>query len=117
MCAKTFDKSNLKRFCESIKVIRVMYPEMTLNALHAFLISALEEGVTMADMAHRANFSQSSSSRNTALLSAHHRYGRAGLDLIRATEDPRERRRKLVHLTAKGRRLVSLLADINKPDV
>ena len=110
------DKTGLRRLCESLKGIRMMYPDMTINALHTFLIASIDEGISMADIAYRANFSQSSCSRNVSLLSAVNRRKAQGLALIEATEDPKERRRKLVHLTVEGKRLASLLRDINKND-
>lgn len=73
----SFDKSSLKRLCGSLRVVQVMSPEMTLNA---FLISALEEG--MVTLANEASFSQSSSSRDISLLSAHHHVARRGVNLL-----------------------------------
>ena len=47
--------------------------------------------------------SQSLCSRTVAALSKWQRRGTPGLDLIEAIEDPRERRRKIMYLTPKGR--------------
>jgi len=59
----------------------------------------------------RTGLAQSSYSRIVAFLSDHHRLGKPGLDLARATEDLRGRRRKVVRLTPKGTELVAILAD------
>lgn len=42
-------------------------------------------------------------SRTVAALSKWQRRGTRGLDLIEAIEEPRERRRKIMYLTPKGR--------------
>nr|WP_245986670.1 hypothetical protein [Azospirillum thermophilum] len=55
---------------------------------------------------------QSSASRNVAALSRWHSFGKAGLDLVQAQEDPRERRRKIVTLTEKGRAFLDQLRAI-----
>jgi DNA-binding MarR family transcriptional regulator len=47
--------------------------------------------------------SQSLCSRTVAALSKWQRRGTPGLDLIEAIEDPRERRRKIMYLSPKGR--------------
>ena len=46
---------------------------------------------------------QSSCSRNILALGKWHRLGRPGADYVEAVEDPKERRRKIVYLTPKGR--------------
>lgn len=73
---------------------------------HCLLIVALEPGITMKRMAEKLGLSQSSTSRNVSALSKTHRYGKPGYDLITAKEDPTERRRKIVTLTAKGERVM-----------
>ncbi|KAB7627695.1 winged helix DNA-binding protein [Alkalilimnicola sp. S0819] len=82
---------------------------MPLQMAVAFMLIVNYEGLTMKELCERLGISQSSTSRNVAALSKYHRLNRPGLDLVRATEDPMERRRKLVHLTSKGRRVAESL--------
>jgi DNA-binding MarR family transcriptional regulator len=63
----------------------------------------------MGDLAQRLGIAQSSASRNIAALSRWHSFGKDGHDLVEAREDPRERRRKIVSLTPRGRHLVATL--------
>lgn len=66
----------------------------------------------MHDIAIELGLSQSTISRNVAYLGDWNRRKEAGHKLLEAYEDPAERRRKLVRLTAKGRRFVKSLNEI-----
>ena len=77
--------------------------QQALTLLHV----GLQPGITHAELVKAIGMEQSSVSRNTAALSKWHRLGKPGLDLIEQFEDPRERRRKIVYLTPKGRARIS----------
>ena len=62
----------------------------------------------MSEIAEELGLSQSTISRNVAYLGDWNRRKEAGHKLVEAYEDPAERRRKLVRLTAKGKRFVKL---------
>lgn len=47
-----------------------------------------------------------------AALSKWHSFGKPGLDLVQAEEDPRERRRKIISLTPKGHELIATLREM-----
>lgn len=68
--------------------------------------------IKMAEIAEELGLSQSTVSRNVAYLGDWNRRKEAGHKLLEAYEDPAERRRKLVRLTAKGRRFVKSLNEI-----
>jgi DNA-binding MarR family transcriptional regulator len=59
--------------------------------------------IPAGDLSRMVVMSQSLCSRTVAALSKWQRRGTPGLDLIEAIEDPRERRRKIMYLTPKGR--------------
>jgi DNA-binding MarR family transcriptional regulator len=100
---------------EIATVIRVLEefrrfdPDMPIQYALSFLTIAQNEGLSMGDLAQRLGIAQSSASRNIAALSRWHSFGKDGHDLVEAQEDPRERRRKIVSLTARGHRLVGAL--------
>lgn len=103
------ERIELRRLAQSIGDMRKTYSDLTLQAVHMFLLVALQPGITSKEISRKTGLSQSSCSRNMALLSATHRLGKPGLDLVTAEEDIRERRRKKLYLTPKGKALVSKL--------
>lgn len=95
-----------------LEEFRKLDPEMPLQTAATFLTIALEEGITMKRLGEKLGISQSSCSRNVAVLSKHHRLNKPGHDLVYAAEDPVERRRKIVCLTAKGKRILESIVNI-----
>lgn len=67
--------------------------------------------IKMAEIAEELGLSQSTVSRNVAYLGDWNRHKTKGHELVEAFEDPMERRRKLVRLTAKGKRFVNELTE------
>lgn len=101
----------ITRLIGAVVVIREVAPDIGIQAVHMLLEVARKPGITVSELIRKTGLSQSSCSRNLALLSAQHRLGKPGLDLVYTQEDPSERRRKLARLTPKGEELVSLVAD------
>jgi DNA-binding MarR family transcriptional regulator len=99
-----------------IEAFRRLDPDMPIQYALSFLTIAQHEGLSMGDLAQRLSIAQSSASRNIAALSKWHSFGKAGHDLVEAHEDPRERRRKIVRLTARGRHLIEVLRGIMAGD-
>jgi DNA-binding MarR family transcriptional regulator len=79
---------------------------MPMQQALTLLAVAEQPGLTMQELSDTVGMSQSSCSRNVAALSKWHRLGSPGLDCLEAIEDPRERRRKVMYLTAKGRQRI-----------
>lgn len=86
--------------------------EVPLSQLQCFVEIAKSPGLTMKDLGSRMGISQSSSSRTVAALSAWHRLNKPGMNLVVTNEDPVERRRKVINLTAKGKRVAAKLFEI-----
>jgi len=104
------DEIALDRLIEVLETFRALDPDMPIQYALSFLTLARHEGLSMRELADRLGIAQSSASRNVAALSEWQSFRRPGHDLVRAEEDPRERRRKIVRLTAKGRALADRLA-------
>jgi DNA-binding MarR family transcriptional regulator len=68
--------------------------------------------IKMGEIAQELGLSQSTISRNVAYLGDWNRHKEKGHQLLEAFEDPMERRRKLVRLTAKGKRFIKSLSEI-----
>ena len=107
----SLDRIAIHRLLSAVEEIRNISTDMPMQTLHILLLVAANPGITIAELIKKTGLSQSSCSRNLALLSKTHRLGKPGLDLAEAREDPRERRRKVVRLTPKGRETVALIAD------
>lgn len=86
-----------------LEAFRSLDPDLPIQYALSFLTIAQNEGISIGELAERLGIAQSSASRNVAALSRWHSFGKAGLDLVESQEDPRERRRKIVSLTDKGR--------------
>jgi DNA-binding MarR family transcriptional regulator len=56
-------------------------------------------------------FTAASGSRNTDRLSRWHRLGKPGFDLIVKEQDPSNRRRQILRLSAKGQRLIQQIKE------
>ncbi|HLZ66230.1 MAG TPA: MarR family transcriptional regulator [Aliidongia sp.] len=100
-----------------LEEFRRLDPDLPIQYALSFLTIAQREGMSMGELAQHLGIAQSSASRNIAALSKWHSFGKAGHDLVEAHEDPRERRRKLVQLTPKGKRLVKILEAIMGGDL
>lgn len=96
----------------AMEEFRKLDAEMPMQQAVVFLHVVLLPGITMKALGEATGLSQSSCSRNVAALSQWHRLGEAGHDLVVATEDPAERRRKVVHLTPKGKRVAASINEI-----
>ncbi|WP_119679551.1 MarR family winged helix-turn-helix transcriptional regulator [Indioceanicola profundi] len=95
-----------------LEAFRLLDPDLPIQYALSFLTIAQNEGMSIRDLSERLGIAQSSASRNVAALSKWHSFGKEGHDLVQAEEDPRERRRKIVTLTPKGRTLARHLAEL-----
>ena len=95
-----------------LEAFRKLDPDLPIQYALSFMTVAQNEGISIGELADRLGIAQSSASRNVAALSRWHSFGKAGLDLVQAQEDPRERRRKIVSLTPNGRAFLDELRAI-----
>lgn len=95
-----------------LEAFRTLDPDLPIQYALSLMTIAQNEGMSIGELAERLGIAQSSASRNVAALSRWHSFGKAGLDLVSAQEDPRERRRKVVALTDKGRAFLEALRGI-----
>ncbi|MYL24377.1 MarR family transcriptional regulator [Halomonas alkaliantarctica] len=104
-----YTKSGLMRVFQILEEFRKIYPDMQMQNASIFVTIAMNQGITMKELGQRTGLAQSSCSRNVALLSEHLKYDKPGYGLVVATEDPVERRRKIVRLSSKGERVAASL--------
>ena len=85
--------------------LRDLHPDFTVSQLQLLALVALEPGCTQARVYERLAQSDSSISRNIALLSEIGNRYRGGLSLISVKVNQQDRRERLLFLTEKGKRL------------
>ena len=91
-----------------ITVIREVDPEMPLPQVHCLLIIGQEdEGLSLTDLSKKAHIGLATASRYVGFLGKINRFKEEGLKLVESFEDPRERRKKIIRLTPKGRALLN----------
>lgn len=104
---------NLIKISTILEEFRKLDSEMQAQTMLAFVyVGRMDKGgspATVKDVGAYLGVSSAAASRNIAALSKWSRHGRAGHDLIEATEDPENRTRKLIRLTAKGSRVLQTL--------
>jgi len=101
------------RFSRAVEEFRKIDPEIQAQTILTFVLTMQSSGkLTVKDIATKLGIAQSSASRNVAALSKIHRKGRPGHDLIRAMENPMDRREKFVELTPKGIRVAATIDEI-----
>ena len=108
-----------KKILENIQEFRKISPRIHSQTISVFLYVAINEGkqgVPMTSIENFTKLSQSSVSRNVALLSKwsgiadkDKKIRKPGLNFVETFEDPMEKRRKLVRLTTKGKVFFSKL--------
>lgn len=98
---------DLQECLRVVAEIRKVDPEMSLPELHVFLLIANEEeGMSLTDVSGKAGVALATASRYIGHLGQIDRNYKPGLGLLDSREDPRERRKKIISLTDKGRQLV-----------
>jgi DNA-binding MarR family transcriptional regulator len=97
-----------KELLSTLDKFRSLHSDMPLSQAMALLIihEAKDDGLSLKDLAQKAGVGMASASRYVAAFGKPVRSGDMGLGLVSATEDPMERRKKIIKLTAKGRAFV-----------
>jgi DNA-binding MarR family transcriptional regulator len=109
------ERTNLHKLWNALELMRSIHKEMPLQMASLFLFVAANGKPTMSQLADSLGISQSSCSRLTATLTDQYKDTqgnlRDGFGLLKSAEDPMERRRKIVTLTAQGKALATTLAE------
>ncbi|NDH63599.1 MAG: MarR family transcriptional regulator [Alphaproteobacteria bacterium] len=104
----------LKSMAHALAVFRDLdnlCPAQTVQCF-LFIASAQNDDIHMRNLQDQMGMVSSSTSRNVAYLSKHHRSGKPGLDLVETYYDPNDGRYKRVKLNTKGGQLKARLIDL-----
>lgn len=101
------DRRHLDKVSGLFQAFRQLDPTMPLQLAYTFILCATYEGESVGDIARRAGFAVSTTSRHILDLGEFDRLKRPGYQLVETRIDPMELRRKTIHLTPKGRNLLN----------
>lgn len=79
--------------------LRAVDADMPMAQAYSLLLIARDEGLSLKELAQRAEIGMASASRYVAAFSL-------DMGLVIAKEDPMERRKKIITLTPKGKALI-----------
>jgi DNA-binding MarR family transcriptional regulator len=96
--------------------LREIDSDMPMAQAHCLLLIAKNEGLSLKELADRADVGMASASRYISKFSKP-MSGRKGLGLVIATEDPLERRKKIIELTPKGRAFIETLTGESRANI
>lgn len=101
----------LRRFLLTLRELQKIDPEFPLQYALCLGLIAENEGGSLSDLAEKANYSLSTTSRIVGALSHKRQKGQA-YNLVKVKICPNERRRKEISLTPKGRAIISALQNL-----
>ncbi|QBE66862.1 MarR family winged helix-turn-helix transcriptional regulator [Pseudoduganella lutea] len=92
-----------------LETFRKLDPDMNMPMAMSFLVIAQNDGISVKEVAEKVDMGMASVSRYVALFGKPGTGEKKGLGLVVSVEDPMERRRKTISLTAKGREVIAKL--------
>ena len=101
------DRKHLDKASGLFQAFRTLDDTMPLQIAYTVILCAIHEGESIGDIAKRAGFAGSTTSRHILDLGEYDRKKQPGYKLVETRLDPMELRRKTVHLTPKGRNLLN----------
>ena len=104
---------NLLNIIEEMRKFDSHMESQTIAVFFYVCLYSGADGVSMQTISEKLDLAQSTVSRNCYKLGDRTRDG-IGIGLLQSFEDPEERRRKLVRISAKGRRVFNTLSDMVK---
>lgn len=102
---------NMLRLMKAFELLRLMDREIPGQLVSAFFYVCSHNGCHKLALEQDLGLETASSSRLTDWLSDYHRLGKPGLGLIEKRRDPSNRRRQILHLTAKGELLLQQIEE------
>lgn len=105
--SKTVSLTDINKQLRIFDILTALDSEMPAGQIKFFLNAAKLQPCTLAEIAQASGTKMTTASRYLASLSAVGPYQNSGLNLLKATENPANRRQKLVELTPEGEKLLA----------
>ena len=105
------DKKEIKRFTRLLQELQKIDAEFPLQYAVCLAEIALDEGLSVSELAHKTNLALSTVSRIVGALSTARQKG-TPYGLVKVAISARERRRKEITLTPKGQATIDSVSDI-----
>jgi len=83
------------------------YADMPMSQAYSLLLIAQYEGLSLTELANRADIGMATASRYVSMFGKTIRPGEQGMGLVESYDDPMERRKKIIKLTPKGKTVVA----------
>lgn len=106
------EQRNIDTLLESLEAFRALDPDMPIQYATSFLYICRYEGLSIKELMDLIGLVQSSTSRNVAALAEWQKFEKPGLGLVQTTEDPKDRRKKTIELTEKGKEVLAKLNSV-----
>ncbi len=99
---------SVRKLWASVEVFRALDPEIPSQTIAAFLLVAMNPGISVLEVQAKLGLANSSTSRNVAsLTTVKRKNGKAGFGLVEYREDEQDRRTKNLYLTPKGAKFLN----------
>lgn len=103
------EQRNIDTMLEFLEEFRNLDPDMPIQYATSFLYICRYEGLSIKELMDLIGLVQSSTSRNVAALAEWQKFEKPGLGLITTVEDPKDRRKKIIELSSKGKEVIGKL--------
>lgn len=105
---------NIQNFLTLLREMQKIDPEFPLQYAVCLAEIALDEGLSLTDLAVRARMPLSTVSRIAGALSGHRQKG-IPYGLVRVAISPQERRKKELYLTPRGKAVMNGISGVMAP--
>lgn len=109
------DRVQVSKFIQCVQLFRALDPNIRIGPVRSFLTVALNENMTVGEVARRTGSAvQTVSNHLRTLGEGQDKNGRPSLGLIASRRSPFDAREVVVRMTPKGHALVERMRDITQ---
>lgn len=114
MSSKSISVADINKQLKMFEVFRQLDMEMPVGQIVFFLNAAKLEGASLREIAEASDAKMTTASRYLANLSEKDQFRQHGLNLLRAYENPANRRMKIIEVTEEGKKVLETILGKSK---